>query len=220
MAGGQGIQINERDKAIQAYYEELARYEQVGAEHELAVRSAFQNLLAHFAQQVKWTLVPEKQLANRAQPDGVLLDASRLYRGYWEAKDTRDDLETEIGKKLARGYPTTNIIFEDTRRAVLYQFGFKVGDFDLRVPRKLADLLEHFFRYTEADIERFERAIEVFRERIPKLAEELQALITRERQQNTTFRAAFQTFYQTCQESIDPRISESSSTIPTSHGAT
>ena len=60
MAGGQGgAQINERDKAIQAYYDELARYEAQGVEHEGAVRSAFQNLLSHYAQQVKWTLVAE-----------------------------------------------------------------------------------------------------------------------------------------------------------------
>lgn len=203
-----GIQISERDKAIQAYYDELGRYERQGVEHELALRTAFSNLLAHFAQQVKWTLIPEKTLANGARPDGVLRDASLLYRGYWEAKDTHDDLDTEITKKIARGYPTTNSIFEDTRRAVLYQFGRKVGDFDLHVPRKLADLLQLFFSYTEADIERFEQAVEVFRERIPDLAKELQALITRERQASMTFRAAFQTFYQTCQESIDPKISE------------
>ena len=203
-----GIQINERDKAIQAYYDELGRYERQGVEHELALRTAFSNLLAHFAQQVKWTLIPEKTLANGARPDGVLRDASLLYRGYWEAKDTHDDLDTEIIKKIARGYPTTNSIFEDTRRAVLYQFGRKVGEYDLHVPRKLADLLQLFFSYTEADIERFEQAVEVFRERIPDLAKELQALITRERQANMTFRTAFQTFYQTCQDSIDPRISE------------
>ena len=28
-----------------------------------------------------------------------------LPRGYWEAKDTQDDLETEIRKKKAKGYP-------------------------------------------------------------------------------------------------------------------
>jgi predicted helicase len=203
-----GIQIGERDKAIQAYYTELTGYEAQRVDHELALRTAFQNLLTHYAQQVKWTLIPELALANGARPDGVLRDASLFYRGYWEAKDTHDDLDAEIAKKIARGYPTTNIIFEDTRRAVLYQNGRKAFEADLRVPRKLADLLQSFFGHQEAEVECFEQAVEVFRERIPDLARELQALIARERQQNATFRAAFQAFYALCQEAIDPKISE------------
>jgi hypothetical protein len=51
------------------------------------------------------------------------MDSFKIPRGYWEAKDTNDDLDTEIKAKIARGYPLTNIIFEDTRWAVLYQNG-------------------------------------------------------------------------------------------------
>ena len=203
-----GIQIGERDKAIQAYYAELTGYEAQRVDHELAVRTAFQNLLTHFAHQVRWTLIPELTLANGARPDGVLRDTSLFYRGYWEAKDTHDDLDAEMAKKIARGYPTTNIIFEDTRRAVLFQNGRRVFEADLRVPRKLADLLQMFFSHQEAEVERFEQAVEVFRQRIPDLARELQTLIARERQANATFRAAFQSFYQLCQVAVDPKISE------------
>jgi len=39
--------------------------------------------------------------------------------GYWEAKDTNDDLDEEIVKKFRRGYPQTNIIFEDSTEAIL-----------------------------------------------------------------------------------------------------
>jgi hypothetical protein len=42
-----------------------------------------------------------------------------LHRGYWEAKDTDDKLDREIQKKIAKGYPVNNTIFEDTRQAVL-----------------------------------------------------------------------------------------------------
>ena len=38
-------------------------------------------------------------------------------RGFWEAKDTDDDLDAEISKKIAKGYPLVNTIFEDTQRA-------------------------------------------------------------------------------------------------------
>jgi hypothetical protein len=191
VAGGQVIQIGERDKAIQAYYAELMSYEAQQVEHEMALRTAFQNLLAHYAHQVKWTLIPELTIANGARPDGVLRDKSLFYWGYWGAKDTHDDLDAEIAKKIARGYPTTNTIFEDTRRAVLFHNGRKTFEADLRVPRKLADLLQLFFGHEEAQVERFEQAVEVFRERIPDLARELQTLIASERQANATFRTAF-----------------------------
>ena len=41
--------------------------------------------------------------------------------GYWEAKDEDDDLDEEIEKKFRKGYPQDNIIFEDSRDAVLIQ---------------------------------------------------------------------------------------------------
>ena len=35
----------------------------------------------------------------RAVPDGTMRDPNSLPRGYWAAKDTDDDLDTEITKK-------------------------------------------------------------------------------------------------------------------------
>ena len=58
---------------------------------------------------------------NRIRPDGTILHDLRVPLGYWEAKDTDDDLDAEIGKKLGKGYPQDNIIFEDSRTAVLIQ---------------------------------------------------------------------------------------------------
>jgi hypothetical protein len=34
--------------------------------------------------------------------------------GYWEAKDTKDDLDAEIEKKFKRGYPQDNFIFHQS----------------------------------------------------------------------------------------------------------
>ncbi len=104
-------------KAVDQYYHDLAAYLEQDVTHETAVRSAFQNLLASYAPSANWMLIPEEPLANGKRPDGTLRDTFRLPRGYWEAKDTRDDLLTEVRKKIGIGYPTTNTIFEDTRRA-------------------------------------------------------------------------------------------------------
>src|SRR5438270_3659683 len=61
-------------KAVDQYYRELAVYKQQDVTHETAVRSAFQNLLAAFAPNANWTLIPEEPLANGKRPDGTLRD--------------------------------------------------------------------------------------------------------------------------------------------------
>jgi hypothetical protein len=113
-------------KSLRAYYDALTEYRDAKVGHEIAVRSAFQNLLAETARSHGWLLVPEeivKVRGREVRPDGTLRDKYNLHRGYWEAKDTGDRLEVEISKKIKAGYPLTNIIFEDTREARLYQNG-------------------------------------------------------------------------------------------------
>src|SRR3984893_14889150 len=119
-----GAVIKATHKAIQAYYQTLEGYGAHHVEHETALRSAFQNLLAETAKAHHWTMVPEQPTrvgGKLVRPAGTLCDEYNLHRGYWEAKDTDDNLDAEIGKKIAKGYPLTNTIFEDTRQAVLFQ---------------------------------------------------------------------------------------------------
>ena len=42
---------------------------------------------------------PNTRKPPATRPDGTLLDDFRIPRGYWEAKDTKDDLEAEIRAK-------------------------------------------------------------------------------------------------------------------------
>jgi hypothetical protein len=46
---------------------------------------------------------------NPLKVDAAVLDAFNLPRGYWEAKDEKDDLKAEMNKKFAEGYPRTNL---------------------------------------------------------------------------------------------------------------
>jgi predicted helicase len=194
-------------RAIDQYYRELAGYQTHNVKHETAVRSGFQNLLATFAQAVNWILVPEQPLANGKRPDGTLRDSFNLPRGYWEAKDSGDDLDTEIRKKISIGYPTSNTIFEDTRRAVLYQGNKRVLDADLSQQNELVEVVDRFFHYSEPDIENFERAVEEFKESIPDLAQGLLKIITEEHTRNKAFVAAFSAFLEQCRSSLDPGMS-------------
>jgi hypothetical protein len=42
---------------------------------------------------------------NPLKVDAAILHAFNLPRGYWEAKDEKDDLMAEMNKKFAEGYP-------------------------------------------------------------------------------------------------------------------
>src|SRR6266540_789465 len=194
-------------KAIDAYYAALATYHTQGVTHEQATRLAFSTLLDAVSKTAGWTLVLEQTLSNRKRPDGTLQDSFKIPRGYWEAKDTADDLNTEIKAKIARGYPLTNTIFEDTRRAVLYQNSRPAFEADLTQRSQLVALLNQFFSYTGEQIAEFHAAVKEFQERIPELARGLVQRIEEERGQNKRFVAAFDLFQQICRSSIDPDIS-------------
>jgi len=180
------MRIAPTHKAFDAYETTLADYRDRKVSNEGAVRFAFQTLLTTLAP-AQWNVLGEQTLANGIRPDGVLKDEYNLTRGYWEAKDTADDLDEEIRKKIAKGYPLTNIIFEDTRRAALYQNRQQAMDVPLTDRKRLADLLTQFFTYEEPDIVAFERAVDEFKGQIPDLAEGLK---------------------QTCRTSIDPNIAD------------
>jgi predicted helicase len=193
-------------KAIDRYYKELHDYKG-RADYELAVRTAFLNLLAETARQVKWMLIPEQTIEGGIRPDGVLRDSFDLKRGFWEAKGPQSDLDKEIARKIATGYPLTNTIFENTKRAVLFQNKKRAYEYNLHNPREVGDLLAQFFTYTEPDIASFEVAVQEFKERVPELARALLTIIEREYKQNKKFIAAFDAFAELCRQSLDPKIS-------------
>ena len=145
-------------KAIKLYYGKLKELSDQHALFEGASSVAFHNLLDHYCKKAKWNLVSQKPMkvaGKLIRPDGTVLDSFSINRGYWEAKDSDDDLDKEIILKKEKGYPLSNIIFEDTITGVLYQDGSEVFRADLKDPRQLADLLSLFFTYLEPDIEGF-----------------------------------------------------------------
>ncbi len=203
--------VSTPNPTLDNYYAALANYGSLGVTQEQGVRAAFRSLLETFARSAEpsgWTLVEEHTLAgSRKRPDATLLDNFRIPRGYWEAKDTQDDLEAEIRGKIKLGYDLSNIIFEDTRRAVLYQNKQRVLDVDLTRRDALADLLTRYFNHTPAEIEEFHRAEVEFREQIPTLAKALLSIIEAAQQDNPPFIAAFAAFFELCRTSLNPQVS-------------
>lgn len=109
------LNLKPKHKPVQNYYEALRQFEIIGVSHEGAVRSAFQTLLEHCSRQFQWQLVPEWQIRKNGgrplQVDGAVVDEYRITHGFWEEKDTPDDLAKEAEKKIAWLSAKNTIIF-------------------------------------------------------------------------------------------------------------
>lgn len=198
-------------RLVQQYYSHLTELARQYVMTELGTRPAFFILLQAVGRRHNWTLIAEheKKLSSRRtiRPDGTFKDQVNLVRGYWEAKDTSDDLDAEIAKKLKVGYPTNNIIFEDSATAVLFQHGAETVRIDMTDAIALEKLLHTFFSYTEPEIEEFEQAVTEFGASVPDLAEGLKKKIEFAHASNPGFVRAFNTFFELCKASLNPNIS-------------
>ncbi|HEX7720613.1 MAG TPA: type ISP restriction/modification enzyme [Pyrinomonadaceae bacterium] len=205
------LNLKPTHKPVQNYYEALRQFKTIGVSHEGAVRSAFQTLLEHCGRQFGWKLVPEWQIkrdrAHSLRVDGALLDQFSITHGYWEAKDSHDDLAKEVKKKLTIGYPQTNIIFQSPGRAILWQNGRALRDEDISEPAALVEILKQFFEHIPPEIETWNGVVAQFQTRVPELGRALAELIKDEEKSNARFRAAFDAFLALCRQSINPNLS-------------
>ena len=164
---------------IERYHEELTELiEFGGSDSELNIRPAFQNCLTAYCRdhRERLLLVPELAVGSGPaetgiRPDGTVKDSLRMARGYWEAKDTHDDLDAEIQAKFNRGYPRDNILFEDSRTAVLIQNGDVAMRVDMSRPGELHRLIRRFLDYELPEIQEFRQARQQFKADLPAVLE-------------------------------------------------
>lgn len=207
------LSLKPNHAAIKAYYETLHEHGQLHFDHEGAVRRAFSDLLATCGRRNKpqLTLITEysiERARSSIRVDGALVDLYHLPHGYWEAKDEKDDLLKEVQRKLEKGYPRDNIIFQAPDRAILYQGGVRIRDEDIKQPDALASVINQLFNYKTPVIEEWEKAVEEFSERIPELAGAVKKTIDEERKRNPAFVRSFEDFYALCKQAINPNLSE------------
>src|SRR5437667_674830 len=199
--------------SVKAYYDTLHQFGQLYIDHEGAVRSAFQDLLAKCGRKAKppLTLVPEYRIERARSSvivDGALVDLYHLPHGYWEAKDEKDDVAREVQLKLDKGYPRDNIIFQAPERAILYQGGARIFDENISRPDSLVQVVNQFFDYKAPHIQEWEEAVRDFSDRIPELAAAVKKTIDDERRLNPSFVRSFDDFYTLCRQAINPNLSE------------
>lgn len=211
---GMSLALKPANASIKNYYEVLHEFGQLHINHEMAVRSAFQDLLAKCGRKAKppLTLVPEYRIDRTRSSvivDGALIDLFHLPHGYWEAKDEKDDFEKEVKQKLDRGYPRDNILFQAPKRAILYQAGARIPlDEDISRPEALVAVVGTFFDYKAPHIQEWEAAVSNFSDRIPKLATAVKKTIDEEKKRNPSFVRSFEDFYALCRQAINPNLSE------------
>ena len=190
-----------------AYLGELI--EAGGSDNELNIRPAFQNCLAAYCNdhRERLTLVPELP-GPGGIPDGTVKDSLRMARGYWEAKDTDDNLDTEMQKKFAQGYPQDNILFEDSRTAVLVQNREEAMRVDMSRPADLHRLITRFLSYELPEIEEFRQAQQQFKSDLPSVLENLRQAVAEAEEGNADYRDGVAKFLELCRRSIGPAVSE------------
>ncbi|MGF6968112.1 putative helicase [Paraburkholderia sp. WC7.3g] len=198
---------------ITHYLAELDRLKKVGGTHrETVVREAFKDLLKRWGKQLDLVFIPEYKIDSLTKEvrfvDGALLHELRVPFGYWEAKDSKDDLDAEIALKFKRGYPQDNIIFEDSTRAVLIQNRKEVMRCDVDNVQDLEKLLKLFFSYQRPEIDNFRRAVKQFKSDLPAVLQALRDMIDSQYTKNAAFRSASASFLKHAQEAINPNLTE------------
>jgi len=196
--------------SIHSYYRELDDLRRIGGgQNEGNLRRAFENLLKEMAEEHQLIVLAEyfiKKASGNLRIDGAVIDRLRLVHGWWEAKDEQDDLDKEIALKLAKGYPSDNIIFEDTRTAVLLQHHEEVLRTPIENAKSFEKLLTRFFDYELPQVQDFRLARDKFLSELPDVSKALIQLLEKAHLENTKFHLNAQQFLALCQGSIGQNV--------------
>jgi predicted helicase len=188
--------------------DEMIRYG--GSRNETTLEHAFIGLVNSFAERRNLVLVPKIAIKSTKGtniiPDGALKNALRLDFGYWESKDTKDDIDKEIQAKINKGYPLTNTLFEDSETAVLFQENRQVMRVSMRDAELLESILHAFVNFEPPQVQEFNKALVKFTEDVPTIVESLRHLIQTEADTNKNFIVKRDEFLANCQTEINPEI--------------
>jgi len=205
------LNLKPTHKAVKAYFDEISAMASLDFYDEGAVSPAFAALLRHCGQQCQLTLVEQfvmQRGGRNLRVDGALVDVFKIPHGYWEAKDTKDDLGKEIQKKFEAGYPKGNILFQAPHRAIIYQDGREYFNQDISQPEQLVEALKTFFAYQPPHFGEWQIAANEFKDKLPEHVAALLELIRQEYLTNQRFIQAFDDFAQLCRQALNPNLSD------------
>ncbi|WP_375566598.1 type ISP restriction/modification enzyme [Oceaniradius stylonematis] len=198
---------------VQTFLNELDRIKKYsGSINEQTIREAFKDLLKAWSRQNDLIFLAELEhntpQNTTVRPDGAILHGLRVPLGYWEAKDTSDDLDEEIRKKLAKGYPQDNIIFENSETAVLWQHRQEAFRCRMDDTENLLKLLGLFFGYERPEIAEFRKAVEQFKADLPHVLDALRERIDWAYDNKPEFQNAARKFLDHVKGTVNPTLGE------------
>ena len=213
---------------IERYHADLQRLVEFGgSDNEQSIRRAFAVCLDSYCRdhRDKLALIDELSVGaplteSGIRPDGTVKDALRMARGYWEAKDTHDDLDAEIQAKFNRGYPRDNIVFEDSETAVLFQNGAESMRVDMSRPGELHRLISRFLDHELPEIEEFRQARQQFKTDLPAVLENLRETVAEAEASNAEYRVAAGGFLELCRRSIRKIVAALATSVPATQAGT
>lgn len=218
---------------INKYYIAIEEAARLGlSRKETSLRRHFANLVDAYGEEKRIKLIDEKEWKNAdgkiKYPDGEL-QFEGIALGHWESKDKFDNLEKEVKKKFNdAGYPSYNILFEDSQTAILYQGNpdKPVKTANMRDWKELNEILLLWINYETKEVRNFRDALQHFSTEVPSIVEILWAVISissgektiadfdtalhhkiKDAKANQKFIDARRNFWQACQISINPNIS-------------
>ena len=196
---------------IEEYRRRLEETVRVGGSlNESSIRDAFKECLRKYCEQAGLSFIPELPHRSGVIPDGTVKNELRLTHGYYEAKDLKDDLHREIAAKFKKGYPNDNILFENSRAAVLIQNNreaMRVDDMGANFDG-LDSLIRAFVNYSPPEVISYRRAVKGFSEDLPAILQTLRTTIDRARVNNSAFIKEADNFLALCRETINPEVGE------------
>src|SRR2546425_10731455 len=112
--------------SVKAYYDTLHQFGQLYIDHEGAVRSAFQDLLAKCGRKAKppLTLVPEYRIERARSSvivDGALVTLNTFPPGTWKPRTKKATLPLKAKRRLDKATPPANTTFQPPHRASPFQ---------------------------------------------------------------------------------------------------
>lgn len=198
---------------INQYYNQIHELQRVGVKNEMAIKQPFDTLLRQIVTPKHYVYATEVTIKNEngknIRPDGILMNKLRIHKGYVESKDTDDTINEEIDKKLYKdGYPKTNILFQNSIEAVLIQNGEEVQHIQMKDAESLESILKTFIDYKPKYIQKFDQALEKFKEDIPAIVDTLRNLIEEQNKTNENYVKSRDDFWKMCQKDINPEIKQ------------
>ena len=182
-----------------------------GSRNETTIRRAFSTLINAYARPRDLLLVEELDYYNpqkrkTVRPDGTLKNSLRLDYGFWESKDADDELTEDIKRKFDKGYPDSNILFEDAQTAILYQDGSRLFTAPFAHTEALDELLTAYVSFEHPEVREFKVAVERFKHDIPSIVTTLRSMILQQGKANGSFRQRRETFLDLCRSAINPAV--------------